>query len=206
MFRGGRSPPTIRSTGNRLQILFESGTADARNGASKLGKGFLVYYKAITPGPETDVTMAASLTGRQYYPKAIAFLSSPLFNVSDDNNCLTFRYSLRSNLRVKITSHSRRATLMDWAVDGGRAFHRTAIDLPQGIYKIIWETTDSREYLGDNKSPHNLYRATVKDANIYPMKCHNVGRLCCLLFIVMTAIDNALYRKITRLQGFTISI
>ena len=194
VFRGERYPPTVRSTRNRLVIFFESGTAGVERGSSKLGKGFLAYYKTIVPGPEFGVIMVASLTGIQYYPQAVAFLSSPLLDVSGDGNCLSFRYSLRSNFRVKITSHRRSITLLDWGVDGGRAFHRAAIDLPQGIYKIIWETTDSREFLGFKNSPHSLYRATVKDIIIHPATCQIVGRLCRLLFIA------------TGLQGFIISV
>ena len=120
--------------------------------------------------------MAASLTGLQHYPQAVAFLSSPLLNVSYASHCMTFSYTLRSNLRVKITSHSRTVTLINWGVDGGRAFHRAAIDLPRGIYKIIWETTDLREHLSNGDSPHNHYRAIVTEIEIHPMDCHFVGR------------------------------
>ena len=188
VYRSVRYPPTIRSTGSRLEIVFDSGTRDVGN--NKLGKGFLAYYESIATIPDFS-TMAISLTGR-YNPQAVALLMSPLLNITDDDKCLKFVYSMRSNFRLKITSHTATVTLVNWAVDGGRAFHRAVIGLRQGVYKIIWETTDLRWSLGKGNSPHVRYRATVKEISILPAKCQIVGRCYHLLVIKIVAINFAL--------------
>ena len=118
---------------------------------------------------------------------------SPLLNITDDDECLKFVYSMRSNFRVKITSHTTTVTLVNRAVDGGRAFHRAVIGLPQGVYKIVWETTDLRRSLGKGNSPHVRYRATVKEFSIHPAKCQIVGRCYHLLVIKIVAINFALF-------------
>ena len=122
-----------------------------------------------------DITlMAASRLGAQY-SKAVAFLISPLVDIQTSGYCVTFPYSLRSNLKVKITSNSYTATLANWIVDGGRAFHHAALDLPQGIYKIIWETTDNRKDFVTSETPYNRYLVTVDDITIHTHECFDVG-------------------------------
>ena len=185
IYRGNHKPPIILSIGNKLQMLYRNSPHGVSINQSSPRMGFVAYYKSIVSIPISNIMMAASLSGTQYYAQAIAYLSSLLLNISDDSNCLTFTYTLRSNLRVKITSHSRTGTLINWNVDGGRAFHRAAIDLPKGVYKIIWETTYMMEYLVSSNSTHNRYRAIVKGIKIHPVRCQIAGRFYRLLTIVV---------------------
>ena len=184
------------SSSNDLWIGYRNfGPTKDQNG-SRIG--FLAYYESITPIRVSDVIMAASLAGPEHYLQAVAFLSSPVMNVSDNRNCLTFVYTLRSNLRLKITSHGSTITLINWGVDGGRAFHRAALDLPQGIYKIIWETTHLRGHLSSGTSPHHRYSAIVREVDIHPMKCQALGRSCQLVAMVVYNVASYLkFRNIT---------
>ena len=169
-------PPTVTSTRNRLLIAYYNYGNGFSEDQSRRRIGFVAYYESMSSIRVSDAIMAASLTGHEHYPQAVAFFSSPLINASGDSNCLTFVYTLRSNLRVKITSHIRTITLINWNVDGGRAFHRATLNMPKGIYKIIWETTHLREHGSSGNSPHHRYRATVKEIVIHPMRCQIVGR------------------------------
>ena len=164
-------PPTVRSIGNLLKIKYITVLAGTIT-------GFVAYYESIGPVPNGITFMAASRRSA-YHSKAIAFLSLQLVDVPVGRHCLKFSYSMRSNLRVLITSHRNTITLANWMVDGGRASHHAALDLPQGIYKIIWETTDSRGNLGE--TPYNRYLATVDDINIHSRKCLDIGR--CIQYI-----------------------
>ena len=119
--------------------------------------------------------MAAFRNGA-YYSEAVAFLISTVLNVPTGGYCLSFSYSMRSNLRVKITSNRHTTTLANWAVDGGRAYHHTNLPLPKGIYKIIWETTDGRMVLGESGSPYHRYLVTVDEIHIHPYDCLEIGR------------------------------
>ena len=137
--------------------------------------GFIAYYETVRPIPDDVTLMAASLMGA-YYPHAVAFLTSPSVDVPVDGYCLTFSYSKRSNLRVKVTSHKDTTTLAKWVADGGRAFHRASLALPYGIYKLILETTDVRRDFAMPQTPYNRYPVTVDEINIHPIKCLNIGK------------------------------
>ena len=162
-------PPTLQSTGNGFDIkyIYEQGYRVT---------GFVAYYESVGPIP-SDITfmMAASRKG-PYYAEAVAFLLSPLIDVPNGGHCLTFSYSMRSNLRVKVTSHKNTVMLANWVVDGDRAFHRAALALPHGKYKLIWEITDSREDFAEPATPYNRYLATVDNINIHNNRCFDIGK------------------------------
>ena len=162
-------PPTLQSIGNRFKITHT-------NYLPGLSSGFVAYYESLGPVPSDATFRAASLMGT-YYSKAIAFLKSPMVDVTAKKHCLTFSYSMRSNLRVKATFHRLTITLANWIVDGGRAFHRAVLDLPQGVYKIIWETTNSREDTTGVQSPYNRHHVTVDEIFILPHDCRDIGML-----------------------------
>ena len=165
---GYNRPATIKSTGNRLQITFRSGTGTN-------GVGFVAYYEITGVIPAPVILMAASLTGSLNNRKAMAFLLSPLVEVSETGSCLTFKYSLRSNLIVKRTTQTATDTMVVWGVDGGRAFHRAALDLPQGLCKLIWETTDLRTNLGKSNSAFERYRVSIAEIHIYRTNCTEIS-------------------------------
>ena len=175
---GYNHPTTIRSTGNRLQIKFRSGTGTN-------GVGFVAYYEITEAIPVPGgILMAASLTGSLNNRNAMAFLLSPLVEVSETGSCLTFKYSLRSNLIVKRTNQAATDTMVVWGVDGGRAFHRAALDLPQGLYKLIWETTDLRTYLGKSSSAFERYRVSIAEINIYRINCTEISEFRLFIDII----------------------
>ena len=172
----GALPPGIRTSSNHVVIVFISGRPAP-------GRGFVAYYEALGSIQNPGAFMGASLIGMQVYPEATAFLSSPLVNIQFGGACLIFYYSVRSNLRVRITRQSHTHTLVNWGVDGGRAFHRANLDLPDGIYKIIWETIELRTVAGRLQSPHNRYRASVSNIAIHPVECHAIGKCSRMLLI-----------------------
>ena len=162
-------PPTIQSNSNLLLVKYTNKHRQAKP------TGFIAYYKTVRPIPDEVLFMAASLTGA-YYADAVAFLISPLLDIPMDGYCLTFSYSMRSNLRVKVTSKKHTTTLANWIVDGGRAFHRAALVLPHGIYKLIWETTDARRDFAIPQTPYNRYPATVDQISIHSINCLDIGK------------------------------
>ena len=161
-------PPPLQSISNSLDIKY----------ISRIGgyyKGFVAYYESLGPVPN-DISLFAVSRGGTYYSEAVTFLMSPLVDISEGAHCLSFSYGMRSNLRVKITTRDITVTLTNWVVDGGRSFHHAALPLPQGMYKIIWETTDGRKDIGESGTPYHRYLVTVYDINIHYHECHNNGR------------------------------
>ena len=162
-------PPAYRSISNRLDIKY---IYEIRNTVT----GFIAYYETIGPIPNHITSIMAASRRGFYHSEAITFLISPLMYIPEGGYCLTFLYSMRSNLRVKATSHKNTATLVNWVVDGGRAFHRAVLPLPYGHYKLIWETTDGRKVWAKHQTPYNRYFVTVDDINIHPLRCLDMGR------------------------------
>ena len=162
-------PPSVQSISNRLEIKY----------ASRVGgwvTGFVAYYESLGPAPN-GITFMAAFRGGAYYSEAVVFLISTILDIPRGGYCLTFSYSMRSNLRVRITSHSYTTTLANWIVDGGRAFHHADLPLPEGMYKIIWETVDGRKDLGKPETPYHRYLVTVNEMHIHPNQCLDIGRL-----------------------------
>ena len=162
-------PPSLQSKSNRLGIKYSSWLGGE-------SKGFIAYYESLGPLPNDNIFMAASRRGT-YYSGAIAFLMSSLVNIPEGGYCLSFSYYMRSNLRVKITTRKNTVTLANWVVDGGRSFHKAALSLPPGMYKIIWETVDGRKDFGEFGSPYHRYSVTMDEINILSHECLLIGRL-----------------------------
>ena len=173
-------PPTIESVDNSLLIKYIT--------AVKAGfvTGFVAYYESLGPVPY-DITSMAAFRRGAHYSKAVAFLMSPLLDVQTDKHCLTFFYSMRSNLRTIISSHANSVTLANWVVDGGRAFHRAALPLPQGTYKLIWETTDGRRDVGEYGTPYNRNLVTVDQIRIHALGCIEIGMFLIVTFFLYVA-------------------
>ena len=161
---------------------------------------FIAYYESLVPIVRDLTVMAASRTGT-YYSKSAAFLISPLVDIPAGGYCLTFSYSMRSKLAVKITSHRQTTTLANWIVDGGRAFHRAVLDLPLGIYKLIWETRDGRRNIGGSGTPYTRYIASVGAIFIHPMKCLDIGRFIILMITVVMCVQYLHTSKIRFIQN-----
>ena len=97
---------------------------------------------------------------------AFSFLVSPVTSVFN-MSCLSFRYYLRSNLKVYISNSSTSKTVAHFQVDGGFDFHQTLLDLLPGNYQIIWE-------IQWDQSPMDVvrnYRAAIDDVRITPGLC-----------------------------------
>ena len=161
-------PPSLQSLSNILEIKY----ASTRNGSSN---GFIAYYESLGPAPN-DIMLFAASRGSTYYSEAVTFLMSPLVNIPVGGYCLSFSYSMRSNLRVKVTTQQYTATLSNWVVDGGRSFHHAVLPLPQGMYKILWETTDTRKDVGDSGTPYHRYLVTAFGISIHHRECRTIGK------------------------------
>ena len=101
-----------------------------------------------------------------------AFLVSPLTSVIAQS-CLTFRYFLRSNLKLSITNSSATTTLVAFNTDGGFDFHQAFIDLPVGSYQLIWEVEM------DQLEPVEIirnYRAAVDGIDIGLNTCAQLSK------------------------------
>ena len=99
-------------------------------------------------------------------PDAFAFMASPVGQISDVS-CLNFRYYLRSNLKVYISSYSSSKTVAHFQVDGGFDFHQAFIDVLPGKYQIIWEVQW-------DQSPVDVvrnYRAAVDAVRVFSWRC-----------------------------------
>ena len=174
-------PPAVHSISNRLEIKY----INANGGVLY---EFVAYYESLGPIPSDSTFMSAFRIDTDY-SEALAFFMSPLVNVPMDGYCLTFSYYMRSNLRVMMTSYQHTTTLANWVVDGGRAFHRAALDLPQGTYKLIWETIDGRNIVGASEAPYNRFLASVDGINIHNAQCFDVGRFIACIHGCQTNIE-----------------
>ena len=103
------------------------------------------------------------------YPLPLAeftFVVSPM-EIFFNTSCFTFRYYLRTNLKVYISNSSMITTVIDLQVDGGFDFHQGFIDLIPGNHQIIWEVQW-------DQSPVEVvrnYRAAIGDVRIISGQC-----------------------------------
>ena len=88
-------------------------------------------------------------------------------------SCLTFRYFLRSNLKLSITNSSTTTILVAFNTDGGFDFHQAYIDLSRGSYQFIWEVEM------DQFEPVEIirkYHAAVDDIEIGLKTCAQLSK------------------------------
>ena len=100
----------------------------------------------------------------------VAFVISPMVTIIEPN-CLTFRYYLRSDLKLLITNSTLTILMAAFHVDSGFDFHQAFIDLTEGRYQFVWEA--------ELNQPEPLeiirnYRAAIDDVEV-------VGRSCAQL-------------------------
>ena len=95
------------------------------------------------------------------------FVISPMVSISQPS-CLTFRYFLRSDLKLSVTNSNGTTLMAAFQVDGGFDFHQAFIDLPIDRYKFIWEV--KLDQLGHVEIIRNYY-AAIDDIEIGLKTC-----------------------------------
>ena len=103
---------------------------------------------------------------------AYTFVVTPMETILKAS-CFTFRYYLRTNLKVYISNSSMIETVTDLQVDGGFDFHQGFIDLIPGNHQIIWEVQW-------DQSPVEVvrnYRAAIGDVHIVSGPCARFRKL-----------------------------
>ena len=68
------------------------------------------------------------------------YVMSPELEV-DEPSCLEFLVLLTKNLKVKWISKSDARTLASFEIDGGNEFHEAFIELPIGVFNLIFEAS-----------------------------------------------------------------
>ena len=122
----------------------------------------------------SDQSLVAFYSALQAYTFAKTYVMSPELEVTRPS-CLRFRYFLRSNLEVKLTSNSDTKTLALF-VDGGFAFHEAFIDLPYGTYNLIFEVTYNLEHTYKSSDYFNYYRASIDEVQMKLHTCSDVSK------------------------------
>ena len=106
---------------------------------------------------------------------AKTYVMSPELEVTSPS-CLRFRYFLRSNLEVKWTSTTKTRTLALFEVDGGLALHEAFIDLPYGIYSLIFEVMYNLTRTHKPSDYYSYYRASIDDIQVESYACKDVSK------------------------------
>ena len=131
-----------------------------------------IIYKYFSLVYASGFAFGVFSTGNSAKHGRQAFLVSPLTTIIPPS-CLTFRYFLRSNLKLSITNSSATTTLVAFNTDGGFDFHQALIDLPGGSYQFIWEVEM------DQLAPVEIiryYHAAVDDINIGLKTCAQLSK------------------------------
>lgn len=120
--------------------------------------------------------LAAQFTTTQPYSSARSIALTPE-TILHNEACLTFRYSMQSNLVVQATNVSMTRVLLHFRVDGGLSFHKTYVDLQLGRYQLLWDVTYDMDVVTDSEEEHDMYRATIDDIVIHDITCAELSKL-----------------------------
>ena len=91
-----------------------------------------------------------------------------------ESSCLTFRYYLRSDLKLLKTNSNVTTLMAVFHVDGGFDFHQAFFDLPEGSFQLVWEVNV------DQMEPVEIirnYRAAIDDITIALKTCAQLRTL-----------------------------
>ena len=77
-------------------------------------------------------------------------------------------------MKVSLSNPNTTSLMADFRVDGGFDFHEALIDLPSGVYQLIWEVMlDTSDPIEVEKN----YRAAIDDINVVNMTCSQMRKL-----------------------------